>query len=130
MPSARVKACPDTNLLLLNLDHALRRGALDFLHPADYATREGVEGLPLDRLFSPENGGLACVAGFADGRVELDVAQEWNAELSGGFFDAAAGEYIDFVLAVWADEVAHVFDHADEVDFHLLEHLDGFPAIL
>jgi len=40
MPSACLKARPDINLFLLNLDHALWRSTLDFCYAVDYAAGE------------------------------------------------------------------------------------------
>ena len=33
-------------------------------------------------------------------------------------------------MAMWANEVAHVLDHAHHVHFHLAEHFDGLARIL
>ena len=43
---------------------------------------------------------------------------------------AAGGEDIDLVIAVRADEVAHVLGDAEDFDVHLVEHLDGLARIL
>jgi hypothetical protein len=34
------------------------------------------------------------------------------------------------MFAVWANEVAHVFDNADQIHFHLAKHFDGFASRL
>src|SRR5271166_5951715 len=93
---------------LLDLDHASARGFLYFLGALDDAMGESVQRLGMRRLVSFEYDRLAAVAALADVGIEFDVAQEWNAELRRGALAAALGEDINRLVAVRADEVAHV----------------------
>ncbi len=84
----------------------------------------------MGRFDSFKHCGIAAVTGPANLGIEFDAAEKWDCELSCSFLRAAAGEDVHFMLAMWADEVAHVFDYADQVHFHLAEHLDGFAGVL
>ena len=90
-----------------------------------------MEEAPRARLVFPfQDRGLAAVAGAADFGVEFDAAEEGGDELLGRLFRSAFGEDIDFVIAMRADEVTHVFDDTDHVHFDLAEHFDGFAGVL
>src|SRR5215469_12278268 len=127
---------PETSYLLdepfglLDLDHAFRSRRPDLIDPLGHAPGEVVERLGVNRGFTLQNGGRTLVAGFADLGIELNTAQEVGSKLACGLFSTAAGEDVDLMMAVWADEVAHVFDHACDVDLHLPEHFDGFTGVL
>ena len=41
-----------------------------------------------------------------------------------------ARKNVNLMLAMRADEVAHVFDHAHQIYFHLAEHFDGLASVL
>ena len=58
------------------------------------------------------------------------AAEIGDVELFRSLFRSAAREDIDFVLAMRADKVTHVLDHADDVHLHLAKHLDGLARIL
>src|SRR5208337_686796 len=115
---------------LLNLNHALRATGFDLIHARRHIAGESEQRLRMRRVLSLEHGRSAAVARFANLRIELDASEEGDAELLRRLFRAAAREDVDFVLAVRADEVAHVFYHADDIHFHLAEHLNGLARIL
>src|SRR5579864_8548597 len=84
----------------------------------------------MSRSFAFEDRRLAAVSGLADDGIELDVPEERDSELLGRLLRPAARKDIDFVTAVRADEVTHVFYHAHQIDLHLAEHFDGFASVL
>src|ERR1035441_4418731 len=110
---------------LLDLNHAFRTAGSDLLHSRHHIAGEGEQRFRMGRIFSLEHGWNAAVARFANLRIEFDVSEEGDVELFRRLFRAAARENVDFVLAMRADEVTHVFDHAYDVHLHLAEHLDG-----
>src|SRR5437588_444499 len=115
---------------LLNLNHAFRTAGFDLFHSRRYVAGEGEQRLRMRRVLSLEHGRRAAVAGFANFRIELDASEKGDVELFRRLFRAAAREDIDFVLAMRADKVTHVFDHADDVHLHLSEHLNSLARIL
>lgn len=117
-------------LFLLNLNYAGWLGRFDLGYSRNYFSCEFKDRFGVRRIFAFEDYGLAAVAGFADFGIEFDVAEERDAVLFRHIFCAAPGEDIDLVIAVRAGEEAHVLDHADDIHFHLLEHLDGFAGVL
>ncbi len=117
-------------IALLNLDYALAGVGFDLIHPRDHLAGEVVERFAGRGAFSGEHGGLAAVAGFADVGIELDFAQVGDSKLFRRLLRAAAGENIGLMIAVRANEVAHVLDHAHQVHLHLAEHFDGFARVL
>ena len=117
-------------MFLLDLDYAFPGAGFDFIHPGDDLAGKLVERLGVCRAFAFENGGFAAVSGFADVGIELDVPQERNLELLRCFLSPAAGENIDLVTAMRADEVAHVLDHAYDIHLHLAKHFDGLAGVL
>src|SRR5262252_10682626 len=127
---------PETSYLLdepfglLDLNHAFWGGGPDPLDPLGHASSEVEQRFGVSRGFTLQNRRLTLVAGFADLGIELDIAQEVDSKLAGSLFGAAAGEDVDFMMTIWADEVAHVFDHACDVDLHLAEHFYGLTGVL
>src|SRR5579863_336924 len=115
---------------LLNLNHAGWLGRFDLRYSRDYFPGEFVDRFGVRGVFTFEDYGFAAVAGFAHFGIEFDVAEERDAILLGHIFGAAAGEDIDLVIAVRAGKETHVFDHPDDIHFHLLEHFDGFAGVL
>src|SRR5208282_559235 len=115
---------------LLNLNHAFRTAGFDLFHPRHHIAGERKQRLRMRRVFSLEYGRHTTVARFANLRIKLDASEVGDVELFRRLFRAAAREDIDFVLAMRAHEVTHVFDHADDVHLHLAEHLDGLARIL
>lgn len=76
-----------------------------------------------------EGDGVAFVAGFADGHLDGDLAEEGDAEAL-GFMLAAAFAKDGVALAIaGAEEVAHVFNDAEDWDVDLLEHGDGLARV-
>src|SRR5271168_2128917 len=84
----------------------------------------------MERVFSLKHGRRAAVACFTNFWIKLDASEEGNVELLRGFFRASARKDVDFVLAMRASKVTHVFDHAYDIHLHLAEHFDGFARIL
>src|SRR5215468_12527009 len=62
----------------------------------------------------------ARVTAFADRLIDRDAADERHAEILRHPLPAALPEDVRFVLAVRADEVAHVLENADRRDVQLL----------
>src|SRR5579862_9538496 len=82
------------------------------------------------RLVAFHHDRMTAIAGLADFGIELDTAEKGNPELLRGALAAALGEDVNLVLAMRADEIAHVLDDAENVDLHLLEHLDRLARVL
>ena len=76
-----------------------------------------------------EGDGAAFVAAFADGEFDGDLGEEGDAEAFGFMLAAAFAEDVVDVAVVRADEVAHVFDEADDGDVHFGEHGSGFAGV-
>jgi hypothetical protein len=68
---------------------------------------------------------VAGVAGGADLHVERDFAEEGDFQFFGFRTGAAAAEDVVALAAAFADEAAHVFDHAEDGDVDRVEHRDG-----
>src|SRR5882762_7090711 len=82
------------------------------------------------RIFALEYGWRSTIASLADFGIEFHASKKRNVELLCGLFGPTTRKNVDFMLAVRADEITHVFDHADDVHLHLAEHLDGLARIL
>jgi hypothetical protein len=115
---------------LLNLDHALAGVGFDFIHPRDHLAGKVEERFARWGALSGEHRGSATVAGFADIGIELDFPKVGNSKLLRRLLRPAARENIGLMIAVRADEVAHVLDHAYQIHLHLAEHFDGLAGIL
>jgi len=118
------------DLASLNRNDAGAFARFDFRHSRNHSPREFEDRLGMRRIFALQHDRLSAVAGLADFGIEFDVPEKRNAVLLRHIFGAAAGENIDLMIAVRTGEKAHVLDHADDIDFHLLEHLDGLARIL
>ena len=57
---------------------------------------------------------VAEIGGLADHHVERHFAEKWHAQPFGLFAGAAMAEDFRALAALWADEIAHVFDHAED----------------
>ena len=66
--------------------------------------------------------GTPRVAAFANRLIDRNAAEERHAELGRHLLAAAVAEDVGLVLAVRADEVAHVLDDAERRDVQLLVH--------
>src|SRR4051812_23785055 len=82
------------------------------------------------RRFTFEHRRPAFVSGFADLGIELNAAEEIHAELASRLLSSTTREDVDLIVAVGADEVAHVLDHARDIYFHLTKHFDSLACIL
>src|ERR1700675_443669 len=82
------------------------------------------------RVLAFQHRGLASITCFAQFGIELNRPQESYAELLGGSFRSSTRKDIDFVIAMRANEVAHVLDDTHQIDFHLPKHFDGFAPVL
>ncbi len=114
----------------LNLYHALGRAGPDLLHPRHYFAGKIIERFGERRIFSLQHCWLPGIPGFAEFRIERNISQEWYAELLRGLLRSTAGKNINFMLAVGADEIAHVLHHAHQIYLHLAKHFDGLARIL
>src|ERR1700757_5045223 len=115
---------------LLNLDHAFRRVRPNLVDPRNHFAREIIQSLGVWCVLAFEHGRFAGIPRPAEFWIQLNGAQKRHAKLLGSPFRAAPREDIDFVIAMRAHEVAHVLDHADQVDLHLAEHLNRLAPIL
>src|SRR6185369_2437653 len=114
----------------LNLYDVLRCRSLNFVNAGRHAPRELVDRLRVRRVFALNHDWLTRVTRLTNIWIKFDVAEEGHAKLARGLFRSTLRKDVDFVIAVRADEVAHVLHHAYDVDLHLPEHLDGFACIL
>lgn len=76
-----------------------------------------------------ESDGVAFVSAFADSEFDRDLGEEGDAEAFGFMFAAAFAKDVVDVAVVGANEVAHVFNEADDGDVDLGEHGGGFPCV-
>src|SRR5207253_1713195 len=58
------------------------------------------------------------------------TAQEVKAEIFCGALAAAFRKDVNLVVAMGANKVAHVLNHADNIHLDLSEHFDGFARVL
>ena len=84
----------------------------------------------MGRAFAFQDSRRAAVTRSANFRIQFHASQKRYVELFGRLLCSATREDINFVLAMRADEVAHVLDHADDIHFHLAKHLDRFAGVL
>src|SRR5208283_5207552 len=91
---------------------------------------ERKQRLGMRRLVAFEHDWLPAVATLANIGIQFDAAEEWHVKLQRGALAAALGEDVNLLMAVRADEVAHVLYDAKDVHLHLPEHLDGFARVL
>ena len=112
------------------MDYAFRRSRLDLIDSFHYVAREIEQRLGMRRVFPFEHRRLALVSGFADLGIELNAAEEVDAELPDGLLCSAARKNINFIVAMRTDKVAHVLDYASDINLHLAEHLDGLARVL
>src|SRR5262249_42774023 len=102
----------------------------NLIDPRDYFAREIIQRLRMRRVLAFKYGRLARIACLAKFRIELNRAQKWHPELLGSSLRPATREDVNFVVAMRAHKVAHVLDHADQIDLHLAEHLDRLASVL
>src|SRR5579872_3111801 len=67
--------------------------------------------------------GLSAIAARTNVRVQREFAEKMNIHHLGGLAAAAVAEYVHPLIAVRANQVAHVFDHSKNRHAHLLEHV-------
>jgi hypothetical protein len=115
---------------LLNLNYVRRCVCFDFSNPFDHPVRELVDRFCVRRVLAFEHNRFPGISSLPHFRIKRNTAEERYPELVSSFFSSAAGEDVDFVLTMRADEIAHVFRHSDQIYFHLAEHLDRFAGIL
>src|SRR5712692_5750406 len=116
-------------VMLLDLDHACGTAGLDLVHPLHHLAGKREKRLRMRRIFALKYRGRAGIASLANFGIEFHAAQKRYVELFRSLLRAAAREDINFVLAMRADKVTHVLDHAHDIHLHLTEHLDGFASI-
>ena len=73
--------------------------------------------------------GRANIALFSDANVNWDLSQEWQAGLLGVLSRSAFAENVISLVAVRAEEAAHVFNDANHWNFDLSKHRDGFDRV-
>src|SRR5215212_1053836 len=54
--------------------------------------------------------------------MERNLTYEWDSEVFAYFFASAFSEQIDLLFAIWALEVAHIFNNPDNWHVELVEH--------
>src|SRR4051812_11429614 len=73
---------------------------------------------------------MTRVAALADVGIEFHLSQEGQSELLCGPGAASLGKDVDLLVAMRTDEMAHVFDQANNLNFNLAEHFYGFARVL
>ncbi len=104
-------------------------GRAEFGEPRCEGVRQGVEAARGSGVFALRCDGLAGIATDADARIDFDFAEDGHAVSDRGFRAFAVAEDVDGLVAVRADEGAHVFDDAEDFDVDLAEHFDGFANV-
>ena len=94
-----------------------------------YIAGHGVNALCPGRIFAKRSGRFSSVASDANLRIDFNLTEKRDIEYLGHMLAFAVAEHVDVALAVRAGEVAHVFDHAENFDVHLAEHLDGLAHV-
>src|SRR5438046_2204464 len=92
--------------------------------------REGKERFGMWRILASKYRRQTGIATFTNIGIELNRAQVWHAKLLRRALHPALGENVDLVMAVRAEELAHVLYYAEDVYLHTTKHLDGFARIL
>src|ERR1035437_2198039 len=118
------------NRRLLHLDDVSALSGVQFIDALEHVSGKSKHRAGVLGLFSLKHHRMPAVAALANLRIEFYAAEERQAKLLSGPLSAALGENVDLLMAVRALEVAHVFDHADDVDFHGVEHLDCLARVL
>ena len=72
---------------------------------------------------------MAFVTGLAHGHFDGDLTKEGDAEALGFMIAAAFAKDVIGLAIARAEEVAHVFDDAEDGDIDFLEHGHGFAGI-
>src|SRR6266436_256879 len=126
----RCRRLLDEETGLLDLDDAFRRAGSDLLNSLGNPPGELEQRLCMRSGFPFQHRRSAFVPGLANFWIELNAAKEIHSELFRCLLCPAAREDVYLVMAVRAHEIAHVLDHAGDVDFHLAEHFYGFAGIL
>src|SRR5579864_210516 len=127
---------PKTTILLdegyglLDLNDPFGRGRFDLLDSFRNPAREVEQWLGMRRSLTFEHSRLALVPGLANLGIKLNTDKEVHSELASSLLRPAAGKNVDFVMAVRAHKVAHVFDHARDVHLHLAKHFDSLAGVL
>ena len=104
---------------LVDAENAAAAAALQLFHARQNLARKSEKTLGIVRLLAGQNHGMTGISALANRRIELDASEERHVELLRRALAAAGGEDIDLVIAVRADEVAHVLDDAEDFDAHL-----------
>src|SRR5215469_1741855 len=120
----------DEDTRLLDLDHALGRGRSDLFDTFYRSPRKIEERFGVSRALAFEHHRPALVPGLPDLGVKLDTTKKIDSKLTSRFLSTSPREDIDFVLAMRAHEVAHIFDNAGDINFHLAEHFDRLAGVL
>ncbi len=102
------------------------------------ATPEGRERSPrkledrlgMRRIFALKHDRLSTVPRLPHLRIKFNASQKRHAKLLRHVLRATARKDIDLMVAVRTNEIAHVLDHAHQIDFHLAKHFDGLARIL
>src|SRR5581483_2253885 len=107
-----------------DLHHVPAAARLHFLHPLLHFAGEFEQRLGVWVPLALQYHRMSAIAALPYVGIELDISQERDAELPRSEFAATLREHVDLVVAMRADEVAHVFYQPEDVDLHLPEHFN------
>src|SRR5271156_1244224 len=114
---------------LQNLDDRSSGPRIHFLHPGHHVARDGEHAFSARCVLAVRCDGFPSVAANAYLRIDLNFTQKWHTEILGHMLAFAMAKYVNAPLAMRAIEVAHVLDHAKNLDVHLAKHFDGLAYI-
>ncbi len=114
-------------------DHDFGESAAEVFGFIGYGQRDIEGGLAVNRgnigLLLLHLLGLAVIHGLADGQRQGQLSEQGNVQGFCQLFAAVAAENSFVVAALAANVNRHIFQHAEDGDIDLLEHIHGFAGI-